>query len=351
MDLGRPDANNVAVTDLRLEDSFVTTGATIGVWATVQNFSQEERSRLRVELLAGRAREVAADSALGLRATGQLALDLQPNERKAIYFTHRFAAPGTYALQVRLDGDDLEPDDARSVIVTVKDTIPVLLVGGKAAADPFERATEYLRLALNPFPPGNQPKFAPLRPKVISAAQFVDTTEGELAAFDCIFLCDVPQFGSGELRRLEGHLRRGGGIVVGLGDRAADNLENYNRLLFKDGSGLLPAKLFKKIQAPADHHFTLNAQDDQFLQPPLHAFRDDDDRGSLRGGRFRRYVEAKAGGDPTIRTILTFLPELDVLTKTPFDKTLANDHPALIEWNPPLEGRGGGPAGRSQERH
>ncbi len=30
------------------------------------------------------------------------------------------------------------------------------------------------------------------------------------------------------------------------------------------------------------------------------------------------------------------MPELDALTTTPFDKTFANDHPALIEWNPPL---------------
>ncbi|HWY88470.1 MAG TPA: BatA domain-containing protein, partial [Gemmataceae bacterium] len=198
VDLGRPDAKNLAVTDLRLEDSFVTTGATVGVWVTVQNFSQEERLRLRAELLTGRARAAAADNPFNLRAVGQQALDLQPNERKAIYFTHQFATPGTYAIQVRLDGDDLEPDDARSVIVTVKDTIPVLLVDGKTAADPFERATEYLRLALNPFPPGTQPKFAPLRPKVISASQFVDTSEAELTAYDCIFLCDVPQFGSGE---------------------------------------------------------------------------------------------------------------------------------------------------------
>src|SRR5205085_2278375 len=123
---------------------------------------------------------------------------------------------------------------------------------------------------------------------------------------------------------------------------------NYNRLLFKNGNGLLPAKLAKKTLAPLDHHFTLNGQDDQFLEPPLHAFRDDDDRISLRTGRFRQYIQAKTGSDSKIRTILTYLPELDALTKTPFDKTLANDNPALVEWNPPL-GRDQGMAPRGKD--
>src|SRR5205807_3051805 len=62
-------------------------------------------------------------------------------------------------------------------------------------------------------------------------------------------------------------------IFVSLGDRAANNFESYNRLLFKNEHGILPAELVKKIPAPPDHHFTLNAQDDQFLEPPLKADR------------------------------------------------------------------------------
>jgi Aerotolerance regulator N-terminal/von Willebrand factor type A domain len=337
VDLGQDDAKNLAVTDVRLDDVFITTGTSIRVSATITNFSQETHPNVRVDLLAGRAREVAADNPYSARTVNTKALfNLKPKESAAVDFVYKFTAPGTYALQVKLEGDALEPDDGRAIIVTVKDTIPVLLVNGKPAADPYDRATEYLKLALNPFPPGAEPKFAPLRPKVINAAQFADVSEAELAGYDCIFLCDVPQFGSGDLRRLEGHLRRGGGLIVSLGDRAADNLEVYNRLLYKNDGGLLPAQLIKKIVAPVDHHFTLNGQDDQFFEPPLKAFADDDDRLSLRTGRFRQYVQAKASSDSKIRTILGFMPELDSLTTTRFDKTLANDHPALIEWNPPL---------------
>ena len=336
VDLGRDDVRNLAITDLRLNEVFVTTGTDVKVMVTVHNYGADKRNNVRVELLTGRARAAAGENAFTFQAGPSDSIGLDPNERKTVYLSHKFTTPGTYALQAKLEGDDLEPDDVRTVIVTVKDTIPVLLVNGKPAADPYERATEYLRLALNPFPPGTEPRFAPLRPKVVSAAQFVDIGDADLAPYDCIFLCDVPQFGGGELRRFEGHLRRGGGLVFSLGERAADNLENYNRLLYKNDLGLLPAKLFKKIQAPLDHHFKLNAQEDQFLLPPLQAFADDDDRVTLRSGRFRQLIQAKAAADAKVRTILTYMPELDALTKTPFDKTLANDYPALLEWNPPV---------------
>src|SRR5439155_23878872 len=45
-----------------------------------------------------------------------------------------------------------------------------------------------------------------------------------------------------------------------------------------------------------------------------------------------------------IRTVLAYMPALDALTGATFDKTLATDHPALVEWNPSL------PSGQSEGR-
>lgn len=351
VDLGRDEVKNAALVGLELTAPWVTTGTPAILRVTVQNFGHEDLKNLRLELSTGRARAAAAEQPFNLRPVKSEMYDpfedrlkpalipvLKAGEQKTIPLIHIFDQPGTHAIQVQLkgDGDALEADDARSLVLTVKDTIPVLLINGKPAAERYERATEYLRLALQPFPKGQEPKFAPLRPKVISAAQFVDTPEGEIADYDVIFFCDVAQFAGGELRRLESHLRRGGGVVVSLGDRAAENLEVYNRLLHKNDQGLLPAKLFKKVQAPADHYFSLNAQEDAFKEPPLKAFADDNDRISLTTGRFRQFVQAKAAADAKARVVLSFMPQLDPLTKTEFDKSLATDDPAIIEWNPPL---------------
>ena len=83
-----------------------------------------------------------------------------------VSFSHKFTTPGDYAVQVRLQNDVLEPDDGRTLIVRVKDTVPVLLVNGKPAVEEYDKATGYLRDALQPSE--NRPGFAesPVRPRV-----------------------------------------------------------------------------------------------------------------------------------------------------------------------------------------
>src|SRR4029077_1659534 len=116
-----------------------------------------------------------------------------------------------------------------------------------------------------------------------------------------------------EIRRLETHLRRGGGLVVSLGDRSADNLEMYNRLLYKKGQGLLPARLLGVQQSPKGHYFRLNVPTPEyFLEPPLAAFNNDYDRIALSAVRFHKYVRAEVGAKGKVRKLLTFLPEVQI---------------------------------------
>lgn len=338
VDVGRDDADNLSVTDLAIDEPFITTGMEAPIGAVIQHFGKKDQPRAQIELLVGKAREAVGDAPLSPRIVGQQLVSLRAGERRAVHFNYKFPDPGAYAVQVqiRVEGDELELDNIRSAIVTVKDTIPVLLVNGKPAPDRFDRATEYLRLALNPFPRGIEPKWAPLRPKVVNAAQFGDVPEDELLSYDLIVLADVGQFGPGDMRRIDAHVRRGGGLLVALGDKALDNLDAYNRLLYKGEQGLLPAQLFKKVVAPAEHFFSLHAQESQFLELPLRAFKLDEDRVSLKTGRFRTYVEAKPAPDAKVRTIVTFMPELAVGAKVEFDKSLPTTDPAILEWNPPL---------------
>ena len=89
-----------------------------------------------------------------------------PNVRRSAQQGQVSRPSGTYAVQVKIADDALLEDNSRSIVITVRDTIPVLLVNGKASADRFERATEYLRLALNPFPAGLRiPRVSTLAPR------------------------------------------------------------------------------------------------------------------------------------------------------------------------------------------
>lgn len=346
VDVGRDDVGNLAVTDLRVGRSLVTAGALVPISATVQNFGSEPR-KVRTVLLTGKAQEAGLEGPLTLRIEAEERLEVRPGDRVAINFGHKFNAAGLHVVQVRLLGDEvgadgasapdsLDADNVRSLVVPVRETVPVMLVNGKSAVDRFDQGTEFLRLSLNPFPKDVSAALAPLRPRVVSPAQFADAGEGDLAGYDCVFLCDVPQLGTGEFRRLESHLRQGGGVVISVGERVAENLQAYNRLLNRNDQGLMPAKLEKKVQASADNYFILQADEEAFLEAPLKAFADDDDRVSLRSARFRQYLQARRATDARARVILSFMPEVDPQGKATLDKSLPTNDPAIIEWNPPL---------------
>src|SRR5207249_12089948 len=112
---------------------------------------------------------------------------------------------------------------------------------------------------------------------------------------------------------------------------AAEQLETFERLLYKNGHGILPAKLVKKISAPTDHHFLLHAADSAFQDPPLKAFADDADRVSLRSPRFRQYLQAKLPDNSPARVVHSFMPEIEPNSKTASYNSMAAGEPVLSE--------------------
>jgi hypothetical protein len=335
VDVGHEGVVNSAVTQLVLNVPFVLTGAPTPITATVQQFGPAVRPQVRVQLLMGKARESANDPPFGLRVIDERRVDLAPGQNQVI-FTQKFPAPGEYALQVRLDSDALEPDDSRTVIVTVKDNVPVMLVNGKPAPGMYEQATDYLLAALNPFPETLAPKNIPARPKIVTESQFADAALGDLTRYDCVFLCDVARIGSGEVRRLEAHLERGGGVVFCMGPQV--DLEAYNRIVYRNGEGILPGRLLGAQKTTDADYFRLFADEKSFHQAPLEAFASDRDRNSLFSARFRQYVRTELPARGQARKILSFMPEATVpTTGASADRSkpgaLPMGDPALIEWS------------------
>jgi len=340
VDAGRDGVGNLAVTKLDIQDPyldvespFVTTGMEVKIPFAVRNFDTKEKKNLRIELLVGRAKEKADDPTLSLRVVDQKLESLAPGDILNRTFIHRFTQPGTYAVRVQIEHDSLPVDDARTIIATVKETIPLLLVNGKTSPDRFDQATEYLRIALNPYPKGQEKKDAPLRPTVVSSAQFDAMSESELLGFDGLYFCDVGQVSAPALRRLNTFLRLGGGVVFSVGDQVADNLEAYNRLLYSNGQGLLPAKLKQRAQ----DQFTIQAPNpaEDFKVAPLKVFQDDDDRIALHSSRFRQYLVAELPADAKVRTILNYMRE-EMATDKSEARSAPTNNPALLEWHPPL---------------
>ncbi|HUR55087.1 MAG TPA: vWA domain-containing protein, partial [Gemmataceae bacterium] len=139
---------------------------------------------------------------------------------------------------------------------------------------------------------------------------FLDPALGDLSAVDCVFLCDVPVPTPTMVAKLEAHLKRGGGLVIGLGPNAAAGRDVYNRVLFNDGNGILPGSLGDTVTTGSDEPgYRLAADEEVFRRPPLVAFRGDNERaGLLFSAPFKAYVKLDAPPDGRARRILSFIP-------------------------------------------
>jgi hypothetical protein len=332
VDVGQDGANNLAVTNLSLGSALVTTGTVTPVTATIHNYGSDSVKQIRVALRVGKARQAAGDPEFDLRLTQHQFVDVAPAQSLPVTFAHKFTSPGEYAVQVSMEsGDGLELDDTRSVVIAVKDTVPVMLVNGKPAVELYDRATEWLKDALNPYQPGTAPRQVAARPKVLKESDFADAGVGDLTAYDCVFLCDVARLGAAEVRRLETHLRRGGGVVFCVGPQV--DLEAYNRVLYRNGEGILPGRLLGLQSAPPERFFSLFAEEDNYKQPPLEPFAADRDRLSLTGVRFRHYIRVEPPARNRARKIQSFLPSAAPSSDSPGQPAdLPVGDPAVIAW-------------------
>ena len=335
VDTARRDADNLAVVDVALADPLPMADAPAAVTVTVQNHSRTERRHVQVELTVGRPSATGGTLTWDLPTRKDVEL-LPAGGRGSVAFTlegpARFRDRGVHVVQARLaEGDDLSADDTRALAVEVRDGLRVKLVDGKPDPDPERRAAWYVSEAM--YPSGSTAPRTPARPHTITVPELADPALGDLTAADGVFLCDAAGLTPETVAKLEAVLKRGGGVVIGLGPNAAAHREQYNRLLFADGNGILPGPLGEVVTVPADDPgFRLAAEEAAFGPgQPLAAFRAADDRAALASVAFRGYVRMDAPPDGRARRVLSFVPAGTPGVDTPGSPGRKPD-PAVVEW-------------------
>lgn len=348
VDLARVDVENLALVDLALADPVPLTDTPIVVHATVQNFGRVERRRIAVELQMARPSASGVETMVRVDTIKTVDV-LAPGGRASITFVldgiHRFRERGIHILQAAFvkehsnPADDLPADDSRALALEVREGLHVALVDGRPAVEPERRGSSYLSWALHPpgvpltetparlFRPGARLPDSPEDRWILSPTQLTHPTQGELTGADCVFLCDVPNPTPALVARLEAHLKRGGGVVIGLGPNAAASREAYNRLLYNDGKGLLPGELGDTVAvaplpqlgstAIATPGYFLSGDDEAFRRPPLSAFQSDNARAGLASVPFHGYVRIDVPTNGRARRILSFVPALELPEGTP----------------------------------
>ncbi|MBA4186462.1 MAG: hypothetical protein C0467_00445 [Planctomycetaceae bacterium] len=309
VDLARADLDNLAVTSVELADSLPFVDSPGVVSAVVANFGRAEKRDVRVQLLLGRPGANADTLVPVEQQTVKLIL---PAGRTTVTFglegQVRFREKGLHVLQVKLlEPDELPADDTRAIAVSVRDGIHAILVDGKPDPDPFRRAAGYLSRAL--FPPEAKPGDSPARPRIMTPAEFADPSAGDLTGVDCVYLCDVPSPTPDLAMKLDAVLKRGGGVVIGLGPNAAINRARYNQVLYSEGTGILPGPLGDVVvTGPTEAGYRLAADEEDYGKPPLQFFQNEKIRGGLIMAPFRSFIRLDSPADSRTRRILSFVP-------------------------------------------
>ncbi len=290
IDLGKAGAENRAVTDLKLTSPVITVGMATLVRAVVHNFGPTKADHLRARLVV--------DGTLG---PDQM-VDVAVGEDQPVAFTHTFESAGDHLVEVQIDADPLKLDDRRWLAVPVREQVRVLLVDGNYKTEPFQSETDYLAQALSPESTSTGAPSV-IKTDVIPESEFA---RQELTPYDAVVLCNVAQFTEAEVSALEDYLKQGGGVVVFGGDQVLP--DNYNRLLFDDGKGLLPAPIGPAVGDAAKKGASFGFNPLAYRHPIIESFGDAGDKviAGLTGTKTWQFHKLKIPAGSAAKVALAF---------------------------------------------
>lgn len=255
LDVKQGASPNIAVTSLATEESVPVAGRDISFRSMLRNFGDETVSKLRVEIhVDGRVVE-------------NRDVDLPPGADVPLEFSHVFRESGEHVVEVKLADDALPLDNRRALALPVRSELNILLVNGRTAGQPVETATFYLDTVLSPTT-SRESWSGSTHPRVIGDGELI---QQNLSRFDCVCLSNVRMFTDREAALLRSYVESGGGLLLWLGDLV--QVENYNRVLFRDGQGVLPAPLGQRVGSAKGSESAFGFDAEALEHPILSRFR------------------------------------------------------------------------------
>ncbi|MBI3179643.1 MAG: hypothetical protein HYZ27_08265, partial [Deltaproteobacteria bacterium] len=131
--------------------------------------------------------------------------------------TQSFDGPGVYRGTLRLaGGDGFASDDSLEFVTVVAAGVDVLAINGDPRMVPHEDEMFFVERALDVVPAGD----APIRLRLATLDEWLAaTSDFDLHAFQVVLLANVGTLPKAQLDDLRRFVRKGGGLLVGLGDR------------------------------------------------------------------------------------------------------------------------------------
>ena len=236
--------------------------------------------------------------------------------RIPLTFPARFTTPGSHLVSVLIDDDAMPGDNRQDFAIEVMPTVPLLLVGGAGRGG----GADFLRDALAP-PRDTTPSFLL---KMVSPAEFTPDMLTRPAGRDAntvprvLILFNVPSLRPDQAKAVEDFLTAGGGVLVTLGTKT-DGV-SFNRELYRDGRGWLPARLIEPVGDANDVAKAPRVAAASLESPFLDSFKSEDP-GTLAGSAyFPRHWKVAAAGDAAGQPVAVLTNRQPLLVEKPFGR-------------------------------
>lgn len=276
LQLAPKEPRDVAITEAEPVSPWAVQGDPVEIRVVVRNTGPA--SRRVVELyLDGKKR-------------AQQVLELPANAQVEAQFQTPGLELGSHFAEVKLSGgtDALTFDDSRGLALEVRAPLRVLICTDLVID------ADFLANALDPSTPS--PGISrPFRvDRVLPAQRGSRLADASLRDYAAVILNNVESLSDAEWSRLNGYLRGGGGLIIGLGDRT--NRDNYNSA---SAAQILPGTLGDlKIPAEPTHFGQADFAHPLFMMFPRELNED------LSGVPIQRYLDVKPAASS--RVLLTY---------------------------------------------
>jgi len=321
IDAGGEAKFNYMLTDLRPEEALLSTGLPVRFRAVVEAWNPPKEGRATVTFIVDGVKKDVRE--------------VRPGEAAAtVVFDHQFTHAGEHLVEAVLEGDVFRADNRRLYLCTVPESVQVLVLdetakiagngtnGGASGEADLDCQSAYLLRALCPPTHPGAERVSRFSAKVVHPAQ-IDFEN--LEKYGAVVLAGAGALSETTAAKLEAYVQEGGALWAFLGTRV--NVYEYNRLLFKDGKGLLPCRLVAMTQPP-DRAKAPFIRFGDSLHPAL---------AQLTGGgseeaRFEHFMELEPAGDATAVLKLSNGVAAVLEKKVGRGKVLLANFPTDLEW-------------------
>ncbi len=233
--IGSGDAENVAIESVEPTNPPLVAGTPALVDVRVRNYGSRDALGLPLTIRAGGRELFASTVNLAARQSMRITCPIAGAPAQSQVAT----------AQLRSGADDL--DDRRDFVLDPSPPLRALIVRQLDNAD--DAGPDFLTAALAPYPAKGRDGAAAADANVASVevVQAGEWDEQSLPQYQLLILDDVAALTNAQARAVEQFVYAGGGLIVAPGPAA--RIDQYNRQLYREENGVLPALL----QPPVNH--------------------------------------------------------------------------------------------------